>query len=135
MTREWKTKELQALFARRKAGTPTLALAKEVGVSEGALRSAWRRLGLMAQETRVRVPYSRSKQCSRAYTLHIAGKTWAEVAVAVEWEGSISSMCSSVRRWARRAGVLVQWRGNSERAQRQRLATRRAHAREEVRDA
>jgi DNA-binding XRE family transcriptional regulator len=48
----WTGPQLRRLYARRRSGETTAALAAEAGVSEESLRSAWRRAGLSSMRAR-----------------------------------------------------------------------------------
>jgi len=123
----WTKRELHALYARRAAGEPTIALAAEVGVTAVALRRAWAYSGLRtaALYANRRVHPHDEHLYRRAYILHTEGNTWRDVASALDWQMSVNTLRSRVHRWAVRASVVPTWRGATPRANAQRLRARR----------
>lgn len=128
----WTKPELRRLYARRAAGERTAVLAAEVGVSTRALQRAWRSIGLSTWGLYMNRTDGYVEQVyRRAYMLHEAGQTWAQVAAALEWSSTVAVLRNRVRRWAMRATVVPTWRGNTPQAKAQRKKNRKRAVRDQ----
>lgn len=121
------SREILALWERRKAGESTADLCKEIGMGVGQLFRYWRNRGLNARSlpSTLRDDSDKLRWNRRAYILHyIEEKTWEEVATIMGWEGSIKALTFRINRYAKLVGMSTQWKGATKSSQQQRVTKR-----------
>ena len=112
MGRAMTVREVHELWARRQAGETVTALARELGCTNSNLRLRWKKVGIDVASHDIPRGLQRPEitRGSRIWSLRQMGKSYAEIAVALEEEEptsfrTLNRLQMRLRRFCERAGV------------------------------